>query len=221
LPKYLSIPAGNTFKIHPDVSDDVASILDPLGNAAHTALSFDLVGEDVVITGAGPIGVMSAALCKHVGARFVVVTDLNDYRLELAEKLGATRSVNVSREKLKEVQKELGMKEGFDIGLEMSGSVAAFADMLDNMNHGGKISFLGIPAEEQMTLNIHQIIFKGLTIKGIYGREMFETWYKMAAMLTSGLDISQVITHHYGVDDFIEAFETMNTGQTGKVILSW
>jgi threonine 3-dehydrogenase len=219
--EYLSIPAGNTFKIHPDVSDDVASILDPLGNAAHTALSFDLVGEDVVITGAGPIGVMSAALCKHVGARFVVVTDLNDYRLELAEKLGATRSVNVSREKLKEVQKELGMKEGFDIGLEMSGSVAAFADMLDNMNHGGKISFLGIPAEEQMTLNIHQIIFKGLTIKGIYGREMFETWYKMAAMLTSGLDISQVITHHYGVDDFIEAFETMNTGQTGKVILSW
>ena len=219
--EYLSIPAGNVFKIHPGISDDVASILDPLGNAAHTALSFDLVGEDVLITGAGPIGAMSAALAKHVGARFVVVTDLNDYRLELAVKLGASRAVNVKRERLKEIQAELGMKEGFDVGLEMSGSVAAFGEMLDNMNHGGKISFLGIPPEETMTLNIHQVIFKGLTIKGIYGREMFETWYKMAAMLTSGLDISPVITHHYSADEFGQAFDIMNTGQTGKVILSW
>ena len=219
--EYLAIPAGNAFLIPNVIDDDLASVLDPFGNAAHTALSFDLVGEDVLITGSGPIGIMAAAICKHVGARHVVVTDLNEYRLNLADQVGATRVVNTKLENLKDIQKELGMREGFDVGLEMSGSPVAFNDMLENMNNGGKISFLGIPPDEQMTINIHNVIFKGLIIKGIYGREMFETWYKMETMLTSGLDIQPVITHHFDAEDFVEAFEAMNTGKTGKIILSW
>ena len=219
--EYLALPAINTFQIHPSISDDVAAILDPLGNAAHTALSFDLVGEDVLITGAGPIGAMAVALCKHVGARHVVITDLNDYRLDLAKKLGATHVINAANVDLKRVQQELGMKEGFDVGLEMSGAASAFEQMLENMNHGGKIAFLGIPPDAHMTINMHMLIFKGLIIKGIYGREMFETWYKMGTMLTSGLDISPIITHHYKVNEFQKAFELMNTGRTGKVILNW
>jgi threonine 3-dehydrogenase len=219
--EYLAIPASNTFKVHESISDDVASILDPLGNAAHTAFSFDLIGEDVLITGAGPIGIMAVALAHHAGARFVVISDVNDYRLDLAAKMGATRTVNVKREKLKDVQKELGMTEGFDVGLEMSGSVEAMGDMLNNMNHGGKIALLGITSQVMASLNLHQIIFKGLFIKGVYGREMYETWYKMSSVLRSGLDVSPVITHHYGADDFLEAFEVMNTGKTGKVILGW
>jgi threonine 3-dehydrogenase len=219
--EYLVIPAGNAFKIPRGISDEIAAILDPFGNAAHTTLSFDLIGEDVLITGAGPIGIMAAALAKHVGARFVVVTDVNDYRLELAAKLQATRTVNVKRERLRDIQKELGMKEGFDVGLEMSGSSEAFNDMLENMNHGGKIAVLGIPALPEIRLNLHLIIFKGLILKGIYGREMFETWYKMATVLQSGLDISPVITHRFGVDDYLQGFEAMKDGRAGKVILSW
>jgi threonine 3-dehydrogenase len=219
--EYLVIPAGNAFKIPRGISDEIAAILDPFGNAAHTALSFDLIGEDVLITGAGPIGIMAVALAKHVGARFVVVTDVNDYRLDLAAKLQATRTVNVNRERLRDIQKELGMKEGFDVGLEMSGSPAAFNEMLENMNHGGKIAVLGIPALPEISLNLHMIIFKGLILKGIYGREMFETWYKMATVLQSGLDISPVITHRFGVDDYLQGFEAMKDGRAGKVILSW
>jgi threonine 3-dehydrogenase len=219
--EYLVIPAGNAFKIPRGISDEIAAILDPFGNAAHTALSFDLIGEDVLITGAGPIGIMAVALAKHVGARFVVVTDVNDYRLDLAAKLQATRTVNVNRERLRDIQKELGMKEGFDVGLEMSGSPAAFNEMLENMNHGGKIAVLGIPALPEISLNLHMIIFKGLILKGIYGREMFETWYKMATVLQSGLDISPVITHRFGVDDYLQGFDVMKDGRAGKVILSW
>jgi threonine 3-dehydrogenase len=216
----LVIPADNVFVIPDNISDDVACILDPFGNATHAALSFDLVGEDVLITGAGPIGCMAAAIAKHVGARFVVVTDVNPYRLALAEKLGATRTVNVAETDLTTVMKELGMREGFDVGLEMSGNPQAFADMLAVMNHGGRISLLGIPPHET-AINWEHVIFKGLTIKGIYGREMYETWYKMASMLQSGLDISPVITHHYPVEDFQTAFDVMLSGQSGKVILHW
>jgi threonine 3-dehydrogenase len=219
--EYLVIPAGNAFKIPKGISDEIAAILDPFGNAAHTALSYDLIGEDVLITGAGPIGIMAAALAKHVGARFVVVTDVNDYRLDLAAKLQATRTVNVNRERLRDIQKELGMKEGFDVGLEMSGSPQAFNEMLANMNHGGKIAVLGIPALPEISLNLHMIIFKGLNLKGIYGREMFETWYKMATVLQSGLDISPVITHRFGVEDYLQGFEAMKDGRAGKVVLSW
>jgi len=218
--EYLVIPAGNAFKIPHNIDSDIAAILDPFGNAAHTALSFNLVGEDVLITGAGPIGILAAALARYVGARFVVITDVNDYRLELARRLGPFRTVNVLREKIADVQKELGMTEGFDVGLEMSGVPSAFHDMLDNMNHGGRVAMLGIfPGPIQ--INSHRIIFKGLTIKGIYGREMFETWYKMASILQSGLDIRPVITHHFPVDDFLKGFEVMNTGRAGKVILNW
>ena len=198
----------------------MASIFDPFGNAVHTALSFDLVGEDVLITGAGPIGIMAAAVAKHVGARHVVITDLNPYRLELAEKMGATRAVNVGTTSLKDVMNELGMTEGFDVGLEMSGVPAAFRDMLDKMNNGGKVAMLGIPPTD-VAVDWNQVIFKGLTIKGIYGREMFETWYKMASLLQSGLDISPVITHQYSIDDFQKGFDTMGSGQSGKVILNW
>ena len=214
------IPAENAYKIPDDISDDVASILDPFGNAAHTALSFDLVGEDVLITGAGPIGIMAVAIAKHVGARHVVITDMNDYRLDLAKQMGATRTVNVTQEKLEDVMDELGMKEGFDVGLEMSGAPPAFASMLDTMNHGGKIAMLGIPSSD-MAIDWNQVIFKGLVIKGIYGREMYETWYKMIAMLQSGLDLSPVITHRFDIDKFEEGFETMAGGQSGKVVLSW
>jgi threonine 3-dehydrogenase len=218
--EFLVIPAFNAFKIPDDISDEVASILDPLGNAAHTALSFDLVGEDVLITGAGPIGIMAAAICRHVGARYVVVTDVNDYRLELSLKMGASRAVNVARQDLQSVMQELGMTEGFDVGMEMSGSPQALRSMLASMNHGGKVALLGIPPTD-VAIDWNQVIFKGLVIKGIYGREMFETWYKMTAMLQSGLDITPVITHRFAVDDYTAGFDTMLSGKSGKVILDW
>ena len=218
--EYLVIPAFNAFKLPDEISDDLAAIFDPFGNAVHTALSFDLVGEDVLITGAGPIGIMAAAVAKHVGARHVVVTDINEYRLNLAKKMGATRTVDVSKENLNEVMTSLGMTEGFDVGLEMSGATSAFTSMLNNMNNGGKVAMLGIPGND-MAIDWSQVIFKGLTIKGVYGREMFETWYKMASLIQSGLDLSPIITHHYAIDDFQQGFDTMRSGQSGKVILDW
>jgi threonine 3-dehydrogenase len=216
----LSIPAFNAFKIPDSISDDLASIFDPLGNAVHTALSFDLVGEDVLITGAGPIGCMAAAICKHVGARYVVVTDVNDYRLELAKQLGATLVVNVTQSSIKDAMDSLNMKEGFDVGLEMSGNTQAFQDMLSSMNHGGRVGLLGILPDDT-SIDWNQVIFKGLLLKGIYGREMFETWYKMASMVESGLDLNPILTHSYPVDDFQEAFDIMRSGQSGKVVLDW
>ena len=218
--EYLSVPAFNVFKLPDAISDDMASILDPLGNATHTALSFDLVGEDVLITGAGPIGIMAVAIAKYAGARHVVITDVNDYRLDLARKMGATAAVNVTNELLDKVMIDLAMEEGFDVGMEMSGNPQAFRDMLRTMHHGGKIALLGIPPEET-AIDWNQVIFKGLEIKGIYGREMFETWYKMSSMIQSGLNIEPIITHHFPVDDFLPAFELMESGQTGKVILNW
>lgn len=218
--EYLSLPAGNAFKIPADISDELASIFDPFGNAAHTALSFDLVGEDVLITGAGPIGMMAAAICRHVGARQVVVTDVNDHRLELAKNMGATRVVNPNREQLSEVMRSLGMTEGFDVGLEMSGNVHAFQSMLETMNYGGRIALLGI-LPGVVGIDWTQVIFKGLILKGIYGREMFETWYKMMTMLQSGLDIGAVITHRFPVEDYEQGFEAIASGQAGKVILEW
>ena len=218
--EYLVIPALNAFKLPETVSDDVASFLDPLGNAAHTALSFDLVGEDVLITGAGPIGCMAVAIARHVGARHVVITDVNDYRLSLATKMGATRAVNPTKTSLSDVMKELRMLEGFDVGLEMSGNGHAFRDLLSVMNHGGRVAILGIPPEG-ISIDWNQVIFKGLVLKGIYGREMFETWYKMVAMLESGLNVQPVLTHHFKVDDYRDAFETMRSGQSGKVVLDW
>jgi threonine 3-dehydrogenase len=218
--EYLVIPAYNAFKLPDEISDDLAAIFDPFGNAVHTALSFDLVGEDVLITGAGPIGIMAAAVAKHVGARHVVITDINEYRLDLARKMGATRAVNVSKESLTDVMTELGMTEGFDVGMEMSGVPMAFKAMLENMNNGGKIAMLGIPGQD-MAIDWSQVIFKGLTIKGIYGREMFETWYKMASLIQSGLDLSPIITHHFDIDDFQKGFDTMRSGLSGKVILNW
>ena len=202
------IPAFNAFKIPDNISDDLASIFDPFGNAVHTALSFDLVGEDVLVSGAGPIGIMAAAVAKHVGARNVVITDVNEYRLELARKMGITRAVNVAKENLN------------DVGLEMSGAPPAFRTMLDTMNHGGRIAMLGIPPSD-MSIDWTKVIFKGLFIKGIYGREMFETWYKMAALIQSGLDLSPIITHRFSIDDFQKGFDAMRSGQSGKVILSW
>ncbi|GAC15470.1 L-threonine 3-dehydrogenase [Aliiglaciecola lipolytica] len=218
--EYLVIPAFNAFKIPDNISDELASIFDPFGNAVHTALSFDLVGEDVLITGAGPIGIMAAAVAKHAGARFVVITDINEYRLDLARKMGATRAVNVSKQDLKEVMNELGMTEGFDVGLEMSGVPSALRDMLAKMNNGGKVAMLGIPPKD-VAIDWNQVIFKGLIIKGVYGREMFETWYKMASLLQSGLDLSPIITHQYNIDDFQQGFDVMESGQSGKVILNW
>ncbi|MFY0663955.1 MAG: L-threonine 3-dehydrogenase [Natronospirillum sp.] len=218
--EYLVLPAFNAFKLPDNIPDDLAAIFDPFGNAVHTALSFDLVGEDVLITGAGPIGIMAAAVCRHVGARKIVVTDVNDYRLSLAAQMGATRTVNVTQEKLPDVMRELGMTEGFDVGLEMSGVPSAFTAMLNGMNHGGKIAMLGIPPSD-MAVDWTKVIFKGLQIKGIYGREMFETWYKMAALIQSGLDLTPMITHHFSVDDFQQGFDVMRSGQSGKVILNW
>ena len=216
----LSVPAFNVFKLPDQITDDMASILDPLGNATHTALSFDLVGEDVLITGAGPIGVMAVAIARFAGARHVVITDVNDYRLELARKMGASRALNVTRETIDDTMRDLGMEEGFDVGMEMSGNPQAFRDMLRTMHHGGKIAMLGIPPGE-MAINWNDVIFKGLFIKGIYGREMFETWYKMSSMLQSGLNMAPIITHHFDIDEFQPAFELMESGQTGKVILRW
>lgn len=218
--EFLVIPAFNAFKLPDDISDELAAVFDPFGNAVHTALSFDLVGEDVLITGAGPIGIMAVAICKHVGARNVVITDVNPYRLELAKKMGATRAVNVANENLEDVMSELGMTEGFDVGMEMSGVPMAFQGMLEAMNHGGRIAMLGIPPSD-MSIDWDKVIFKGLVIKGIYGREMFETWYKMASLIQSGLDISPIITHHFPIDEFQKGFETMESGQSGKVILHW
>ena len=217
---YLVIPAVNAFPIPDDIPDEIAAILDPFGNAAHTALSFDLVGEDVLITGAGPIGIMAAAICRHVGARHVVITDVNDYRLDLAKKMGAHRTVNIQRERLADIMPSLNMVEGFDVGLEMSGVPAAFRDMLDVMNHGGKIAMLGIPPGDT-AIDWTKVIFKGLTIKGIYGREMFETWYKMIALIQGGLDLTPMITHRFDVKDYLEGFRTMGSGKSGKVVLSW
>jgi len=218
--QYLVIPAFNAFKIPDCISDDLASIFDPLGNAVHTALSFDLVGEDVLITGAGPIGIMAAAIAKHAGARHVVITDINEYRLELAEKMGVTRAVNVAKHKLEGVMEELGMTEGFDVGLEMSGAPVAFNSMLENMTHGGKVALLGIPPSD-MKVDWTKIIFKGLIIKGVYGREMFETWYKMGSIIQSGLDLTPMITHTYPIEEFQKGFDMMGSGKSGKVILDW
>ncbi|MFT3742015.1 MAG: L-threonine 3-dehydrogenase [Gammaproteobacteria bacterium] len=218
--EYLAFPAVNVFVLPDNVSDDTGAFLDPLGNAAHTALSFDLVGEDVLITGAGPVGLMAAAIAKHVGARHVVISDVNDYRLELAQKMGATRTVNVTRETFPAVMHELGMQEGFDVGFEMSGNGQALNDLLAVMNHGGHVALLGIPPDK-IAIDWNQVIFKGLILKGIYGREMFETWYKMVSMLQSGLDVANVVTHHYPFTDFEKAFAAMRSEKSGKVILHW
>ena len=217
---FLVIPAFNAFKIPESISDDLAAIFDPYGNATHTALSFNLVGEDVLITGAGPIGIMAVAIARHVGARHVVVTDVNDYRLGLAARMGATRAVNVAKTSLKDVMGELGMVEGFDVGMEMSGVPSAFQSLLENMNHGGKVALLGIPPSNT-AIDWNQVIFKGLEIKGVYGREMFETWYKMVAMLQSGLDLTPILTHQFAVEDYEKGFAAMLSGQSGKVILNW
>ncbi len=216
--EYLAIPASNVIVLPNDITADQAAIMDPLGNATHCALAFDVVGEDVLITGAGPIGIMAAAIVKHIGARHVVITDVNETRLELARKMGATRAVNIAKQNLDMVMQELGMLEGFDIGLEMSGNPSALNDMMKAMNHGGHVAMLGIPPKET-AIDWNQVIFKGLVIKGIYGREMFETWYKMISMLQSGLDITPVLTHHFPVDEYQKAFELMASGQSGKVIL--
>ena len=218
--EYIALPMTNVWHHHQDVDRDVASIFDPFGNAVHTALSFPVLGEDVLITGAGPIGCMAAAIANFAGARFVVVTDVNPWRLDLAKRMGATLAVDVREQNLHDVQKTLGMTEGFDIGLEMSGNPDAFRSMLDNMAHGGKIAMLGIPTE-QIAIDWNQVVFNMLTIKGIYGREMYETWYKMTVMLQSGLDISPVITHRYHYTEFETAFQAMATGNTGKCILNW
>ncbi len=218
--EYLVIPANNVWHCDPSINEELFSIFDPLGNAVHTALSFDVIGEDVLVTGAGPIGIMAAKIAIKNGARNVVITDLNEYRLDLARKMGIKNVVNVTKTSLKDVQSQLGMKEGFDVGMEMSGSQVAFNDMLDNMAHGGKIALLAILPQDT-TVDWNKVVFKGLFIKGIYGREMYETWYKMSAMIQSGLDIEPIITHRFKVDDYEEAFEIMASGNSGKIILDW
>ncbi len=218
--EYLAIPAHNAYQLPANLPDDIAAILDPLGNAAHTALSFDLVGEDVLITGAGPIGIMAGAIAKKIAARHVVITDVNPYRLELARKLGLTHAVDASKTDLPSVMEDLGMLEGFDVGLEMSGNPRALNDMLKVMMHGGKVALLGIPPAE-VTLDWTQVIFKGLTLKGIYGREMFETWYKMIALIQEGLDLSPILTHRMPVERDRDGFEIMASGRSGKVVLDW
>jgi len=218
--QFLCLPSFNAFKLDESITNSQAAIFDPFGNAVHTALSFDMVGEDVLITGAGPIGSMAAAVASHAGARHIVITDINDYRLELAKQMGATRVVNVVNESLDDVMESLHMFEGFDVGLEMSGAPSAFNSMLKNMNNGGKIAMLGIPPND-MSIVWDEVIFKGLTIKGIYGREMFETWYKMASLVQSGLNLNPIITHEFKIDAFEEAFDVMESGLAGKVILDW
>lgn len=218
--EFISLPMTNIWRHDPRVDRDAAAIFDPLGNAVHTALKFDVLGEDVLITGAGPIGIMAAAVVRHAGARFVVITDINEYRLDLARKVGVDLALNVSQISIADAQKTLGMHEGFDVGLEMSGNAAAFRDMIHNLCHGGKIAMLGIPAGE-IAINWREVIFNMLTIKGIYGREMYETWYKMTVLLQSGLNIQPVITHRFSYRDFEEAFRVMRSGQSGKVILNW
>ncbi len=227
--EYLALPAFNAFKVPDSIDDDLVSIFDPFGNAVHTALSFDLVGEDVLITGAGPIGMMAAAVCRHAGARHIVITDIVDYRLKLAEKFGITEAVNVSdcktaedmAKKLQEVMHKIGMTEGFDVGLEVSGFSNAINAMIDAMNTGARLSLLGLSGQETVAIDWDKLVFRGLFLKGIYGREMFETWYKMVALLQSGLDLTPLITHHFPADDFEEAFAVMKTKQCGKIILDW
>ena len=218
--EHLSLPVTNVWYADPHIPRDVIAIFDPFGNAVHTALAYDVLGEDVLITGAGPIGIMATAVVKHAGARYVVVTDVNPYRLGLARKMGATLTLDVRTEKIADAQKKLGMKEGFDVGLEMSGQPAAFREMLDNMCHGGKVALLGIH-DREMAIDWNEVIFNGLTITGIYGREMYETWYKMTSMIQTGLDISSVITHRFRYTEFEQAFEVMRAGTCGKVILEW
>lgn len=218
--EYLVIPASNVWRCSPNVREELYSCFDPLGNAVHTALSYDMIGEDVLITGAGPIGCMAAAICRHVGARNVVITDMNEYRLNLAKELGATRTVNVKEENLYDVMKELGMKEGFDVGLEMSGAQAGFNDMINTMKNGGKIAVLGLQRADAV-INWEKVIFNQLTIKGIYGRQMWETWYKMDTMLQSGLNIDKIITHRFKAHEYEKGFAAMNSGLSGKVVLDW
>jgi threonine 3-dehydrogenase len=218
--EYIALPMTNIWRHHPSIDQDVAAIFDPFGNAVHTALSFPVLGEDVLITGAGPIGLMAAAVARHAGARFVVITDVNPFRLELAKEMGVTVAIDIRTGSLPDVQKKLGMLEGFDVGLEMSGNEDAFRVMLANMSHGAKIALLGIPKGE-MGVDWNKVIFNMLTIKGIYGREMYETWYMMTVMLQSGLDIRPVITHRFHYEDFLKGFEVMATGDAAKVILSW
>lgn len=218
--EFLVIPESNVWPIHKDIPSEIAAFFDPFGNATHTALSFEMTGEDVLITGAGPIGVMAVAICKFVGARNIVITDINEYRLELAQKLGATKAINISKENIKDYYSELNIVNGFDVGLEVSGNPSAFKDMLSHMYHGGNVALLGL-LPESTQINWDEIIFKGLNIKGIYGREMYETWYKMTQMLRSGLDISNVLTHRLPVDEFQQAFEIMEKGQCGKIVLDW
>jgi len=218
--EYIALPMTNVWHHHPEIDRDIASIFDPLGNAVHTALSFDCLGEDILITGAGPIGLMAAAVVRHAGARHVVISDVNPFRLELAKKMGVTLAVDARHQSMAEVQEELGMREGFDVGLEMSGAPSALRTMLANMCHGGKIAMLGIPSE-QIAIDWNLVVFNMLTIRGIYGREMYETWYKMSVLLDSGLDISPVITHRFHYSEFEKGFEAMQKGLSGKVILDW
>ncbi len=218
--EYLAIPAANVWVHHPGIDLDVAALFDPFGNAVHTALQFDVLGEDVLVVGAGPIGIMAAAVCRHAGARHVVVSDLNDERLALAARMGATRTVNVMRERLADVQAELGMTEGFDVGLEMSGSEAGFAALVENMCHGGKIAILGLPSGH-VRIDWHKVIFSMLTLKGVYGREIFETWYKMQVFIQSGLDLSPIISHRLPADEFRRGFDAMLSGEASKVVLNW
>ncbi|OGT45233.1 MAG: L-threonine 3-dehydrogenase [Gammaproteobacteria bacterium RIFCSPHIGHO2_12_FULL_41_20] len=218
--EYLALPAANAYPLPPALSDQQAAILDPLGNATHTALSFDMVGEDVLITGAGPVGIMAAAIARHVGARYVVITDTNEYRLALAKSIGVSLAINPTKNTLQAAMSQLGMTEGFDVGLEMSGNSTAFQDMIAHMNHAGKVALLGFLPRDT-TIDWSMVIMKGLTLKGIYGREMFDTWYKMICMLQSGLKVEPVITHHFTIDEYKKAFEIMRTGQCGKVVMSW
>jgi len=218
--EYLVMPEFNVWPVHEEIPSEIAAFFDPFGNAAHTALSFEMVGEDVLITGAGPIGIMAVAICNFVGARHIVITDVNDFRLDLAKKMGATKAINITKDSIKDVLVELGMSNGFDVGLEMSGNPDAFNSMLENMYHGGRIALLGL-LPESTQINWDNIIFKGLHVKGIYGREMFETWYKMTQMLRSGLDISNVLTHTFPIDDFQKGFDIMESRHCGKVVLEW
>ncbi|MFL3015459.1 MAG: L-threonine 3-dehydrogenase [Candidatus Neomarinimicrobiota bacterium] len=218
--EYLVIPESNVWPIHDEIPSEIASFFDPFGNAVHSSLSYEMVGEDVLITGAGPIGMMSVAICKFVGARNVVITDIDDYRLKLAKKMGATKTINVSKSSIAEFYPQLNMTSGFDVGLEMSGNPEAFRSMLEHMYHGGKVALLGL-LPDSTRINWDDIIFKGLRVKGIYGREMYDTWYKMTQMLRSGLDISQVVTHKLSIDQYEEAFNIMETGECGKIVLEW
>jgi len=218
--EYIVLPESNVWPIHKDIPSEIAAFFDPYGNATHTALSYNMVGEDVLITGAGPIGIMAVAICKFVGARNIVITDINEYRLNLAKKMGASRVINIQRENIPDVFNELNISNGFDVGLEMSGNPDAFNNMLDNMYHGGKIALLGL-LPDSTTINWDNIIFKGLKLKGVYGREMYETWYKMTQMLRSGLELSDILTHQFSIDDFQDAFDIMLSGNCGKVVLKW